>query len=136
MNAKQIREERPSRSGIPNAMYQSNSLTERDFQGFVMEMLREGVAQLAEIAEHLKRFAYPSLVFDASNVDLKDVDLSGPSHPILRVTEPRATLRDQFAIAALSGMLADPNVTRKNVVQEAVEFAYKAADAMMEARKK
>ena len=44
------------------------------------------------------------------------------------------TLRDRFAMAALTGMLSNPN-TRKIVRPELFETAYEFADAMLEARK-
>lgn len=44
------------------------------------------------------------------------------------------TLRDEFAMAALTGILADP--TRCGIVQEFCELSYIYADSMLEARKK
>jgi hypothetical protein len=41
------------------------------------------------------------------------------------------TLRDQFAMAALTGLLADGNPS----TDSNAKFAYQIADAMMEARK-
>lgn len=41
------------------------------------------------------------------------------------------TLRDRFAMAALTGLLADPNEDGKDVAKRAYGFA----DAMLEARK-
>ena len=45
-----------------------------------------------------------------------------------------ATVRDQFAMAALTGMLADPTNTLD--AKEASEDAFNFADAMMEEKKK
>jgi len=42
------------------------------------------------------------------------------------------TMRDQFAMAALTGLLADPNV----VVEGTAELAFKISDKCVEARKK
>jgi hypothetical protein len=42
------------------------------------------------------------------------------------------TLRDYFAATALQGMLSDPNVTIP--LEKISAWAYKYADAMMEAR--
>ena len=44
------------------------------------------------------------------------------------------TLRDQFAMAALTGMLANP-ITKKIVKPGFFGTAYEIADAMLEARK-
>ena len=43
------------------------------------------------------------------------------------------TLRDQFAMAALQGLLAEPNLCATH--EEFAERAYRQADAMIEARK-
>jgi hypothetical protein len=45
---------------------------------------------------------------------------------------PIATLRDQFAMAALTGLLANPDAAK---YKDRAEVAYNYADAMMEARK-
>lgn len=44
---------------------------------------------------------------------------------------PVATLRDQFAMAALTGLLANPDAAK---YKDRAEVAYNYADAMMEAR--
>ena len=46
-----------------------------------------------------------------------------------------ASLRDQFAMAALTSMLATPQALNDVTAQLAAEWAYRFADAMMEARK-
>jgi hypothetical protein len=46
--------------------------------------------------------------------------------------EPNATIRDQFAMAALTGLLADPGV----IVKGTAELSYKIADEMLENQKK
>jgi hypothetical protein len=43
-----------------------------------------------------------------------------------------STLRDQFAMAALTGLLANPDAAK---YKDRAEVAYNYADAMMEARK-
>lgn len=48
------------------------------------------------------------------------------------IAAERAQLRDEFAKAALQGMLADH--TRDMYVHELAEKAYEFADAMLEAR--
>lgn len=52
-------------------------------------------------------------------------------------TEPAKTLRDQFAMAALSGMLSDYRVVMVDRTGATVaSAAYEYADAMLEARNK
>ena len=46
---------------------------------------------------------------------------------------PIISLRDEFAKAALTGLLADPNVTAENQ-KSLADWCYKQADAMLEAR--
>ena len=46
-----------------------------------------------------------------------------------------ATLRDQFAIAALTSMLSAPQELREDRFRVAADLSYKFADAMLEARK-
>jgi hypothetical protein len=51
----------------------------------------------------------------------------------IQVMEPQATLRDQFAMAALTGLLADPAVRGTQID---TQKAFMIADWMMEARNK
>lgn len=44
------------------------------------------------------------------------------------------TLRDEFAMAALTGLIANPQ--NMNALKQNAEAAYRYADAMLEARKK
>ncbi len=48
--------------------------------------------------------------------------------------QPQKTLRDEFAMAALTGMWADPNLDWD--CAEFAKMAYKAADAMLAERLK
>jgi hypothetical protein len=52
--------------------------------------------------------------------------------PDIITDQPYKTLRDEFAMAALQGMLARESDLARNVAR----YAYEYADAMMEARKK
>lgn len=54
------------------------------------------------------------------------------------VHEPAMTLRDRFAMAALTGMLSNPSATAAwlDDIRPYCEAAYDAADCMMKARKK
>lgn len=63
-----------------------------------------------------------------------DSFFAGPQR--IEVMEPIATLRDQLAMAALTGMLADENVHVGGTYDaKTAELCYGIADAMMEARK-
>ena len=97
------------------------------------EALIEIAAQLSETNQYLKCFANPPILFDKSNIDIGDIGEPGQVIP-LRI-EPRATLRDQFAMAALSGLLSSgPNKDLTN--GDIANIVYTMANAMMEARKK
>ena len=64
-----------------------------------------------------------------------DSFFAGPQR--IEVMEPMATLRDQFAMAALSGMLADPAMqVGGDNDRKTAQLSYGIADAMMEARKR
>ena len=60
---------------------------------------------------------------------LTDAQLLNALNEIRRMRGERATLRDQFAMAALTGMLAD-DYARDRVAK----FAYEIADAMLRQR--
>jgi hypothetical protein len=92
-------------------------------------MLTEVAAQLAELNEKLKNILSPPLMYD--KVDIDPVDFSGLSNQRITVMEARATLRDQFAMAALVNMCNINDVTHETIAH----YAYHIADAMMEARK-
>lgn len=67
-------------------------------------------------------------------------DLIGPEHPhpksyreLRRTSPPRPItkrLRDEFAMAAVTGLMASGNATPDDIAKS----AYKVADAMMKAR--
>jgi hypothetical protein len=61
---------------------------------------------------------------EAAHAAIKDLSL--------RVVE-KASVRDQFAMAALTGMCADPELT--SLCDRVAKHAYLLADAMLEARK-
>ena len=64
---------------------------------------------------------------------LEDIGFPGQH---LTVMEPYATLRDQFAMAALMGLLASGRRdTSVEMIHENVPAAYKYADSMLEVRK-
>ena len=117
MKAEDIREKKPYKSGSPGVMYQPNVLTDRDCRVFAGEMLRECAAQMAEANESLKYIA----------------------HPLVEVQSPEQaagekTLRDEFAMAVLHGMLGFGWDKRSS--EAYAKEAYKIADSMLEARKK
>jgi hypothetical protein len=73
------------------------------------------------------------MMYDTAKVDFSEFEnLSELHRPILTVTQPRATLRDQFAMAALAGLLSDPTSSGP---KGCAKVAYEYADAIMEARK-
>jgi len=95
-------------------------------------MLSEIAAQLAEANEHLKRVLYPPLMYDTIKIDPAEFDNLPLAQGMITVMEPRLTLRDQFAMAAMTGLLSDPSSSGPD---GAAMVAYKYADAMLEARK-
>lgn len=126
MRADKIREQKLEGAGGVN--YSAHY--ERDCAIF----LRELAAQAAELNDKLKIILNPPLIYDTKTIDPSDMmgfsdDLP---HPIFTMNEPRATLRDQFAMAALTGLLSDPTSSGPKGCAEA---AYSYADAMMERRK-
>jgi hypothetical protein len=60
-------------------------------------------------------------------------DLCGTVLRLQIDTQKKASLRDQFAMAAMAGLLADN--TKDMYINDCAESAYKYADAMMEKRK-
>ena len=82
------------------------------------ELVREGVAQLSEANESLKCIAHP--LIEVVNEEAKP-------------QEDVKTLRDEFAMAAMAGMMADTNVQANKGV---AATAYRVADMMLEARSK
>jgi hypothetical protein len=93
-------------------------------------MLTEIAAQLAEVKEFLKIYSNPPMVFEGANITPDEFpDLPQPI--TFRPVEPRATLRDQFAMAALTGLLSDPTSSGPEGCAKA---AYLYADAMLEVR--
>jgi hypothetical protein len=92
-------------------------------------MRAETAAQLAELNEKLKIILNPPLMYD--KVDIDPAEFHDLPNPRITVIEARATLRDQFAMAAMTGLLADPTSSGPEGCATA---AYKYADAMLESR--
>jgi hypothetical protein len=102
-------------------------------------VLIEIAAQLAVSNEYIKIYSNPPMVFEGANITPDEFpDLSQPV--TFRPVEPRATLRDQFAMAALQGYIGcDPSGTSywqtgPQMVDAAMN-AYVWANVMLEARK-
>jgi hypothetical protein len=115
-------------------MLNSKSVEGQDagFKSLLLSLLSEMAAQGAESNENLRRVLNPPLMYDTSNIDPSDwPDLPQPVH--FTVREKRATLRDQFAMAAMQALLAGKSALDRN--QLAID-AYFYAEGMMEARKK
>lgn len=114
-----------------------------------LSLLAEVAAQLAELNDKLKVVLNPPLMYDTSNIGPNErigfsYDLP---QPIFMAMEPRATLRDQFAMAAMmSDSIQSAIVSASYMAQgktyaeefpgleTGVEAYYKTADAMMKAR--
>ena len=108
---------------------------EAGFKSLLLSLLSELTAQHAEENEHIKRMLNSPLMYDTSNIDPVDwADLPQPVQ--FTVREPRATLRDQIAIAALSAIIGRGDMDTQMDVMPYCQDAYTIADAMMEAREK
>jgi hypothetical protein len=94
-------------------------------------LLAEIAARISEINENMKVILNPPIIYDTSKFD--PVEFPEQPNSIITVMQPRLTLRDQFAMAALAGLLSDPTSSGPKGCAEA---AYSYATAMMEARKK
>ena len=123
---------------IQEQILNSKSVGEQEagFKSLLLSLLSEMAAQGAESNENLKRVLNPPLMYDTSNIDPSDwPDVPQPVQ--FTVREPRATLRDQFAMAAMQGVFsasADEfwiDLTHK---QKTTAQAYMWADRMMEER--
>ena len=97
-------------------------------------MLAEIAAQLCEANENMKIVLNPPLVWNKTERNLLDLpEFPQPEFPqMITAMQPRLTMRDQFAMAALAGLLSDHESSGPKGCAEA---AYNYADAMMEARK-
>lgn len=96
-----------------------------------VSFLAEIAAQVAEANEHLKCIAHPLIhvVKEEAKPEIVEFSYQGK----IQIMETYATFRDQLAMAALSGMLADPTSSGPKTCARA---AYEYADAMLEARNK
>jgi hypothetical protein len=104
---------------------------EAGFKSLLLSLLSELAAQQAEANRKWDMILYPPLMveYNKSKIDPADwLDLPQPVH--FTMTEPRATLRDQFAMAAMQGMAARGELCSRSLANT----AYVMADDMMEAR--
>jgi hypothetical protein len=139
MNAKEIREQPDLILDAINKHLEVSGVTKEEGLSLVEKGLKtshlwalsEIAAQLAETNEKLNIILNPPLMYDTSKIDT--VEISELPNPIMNVMQPRATLRDQFAMAALTGMLAGNNGSLD--IKGDPDWAYKYADSMLEARK-
>jgi hypothetical protein len=96
-------------------------------------ILGEIAAQLAEQNEKLNILLNPPWMCNSEKIDFSEFEnLSELHRPVLTVNQERATLRDQFAMAALAGLLSDPTSSGPKGCAKA---AYEYVDAILEARK-
>jgi hypothetical protein len=104
-------------------------------------ILGEIAAQLAEQNEKLNILLNPPMMYDTAKIDPTAFeDLGNFIRPSITFMEPRATLRDQFAMAALQGHIGcDPTCgafwQTGPQMQDAAKNAYAWANVMMEVRK-
>ncbi len=102
-------------------------------------MLTEVAAQLAELNEKLKNILSPPVMYDIGPNERMGFSDDLPQ-PIMMVHNPRATLRDQLAMAAMQAYIscdADGNTfwVEKETKVKVSKESYEWADAMLEARK-
>jgi hypothetical protein len=87
--------------------------------------------QALEIIENEHR----NHIVEATKLELLEESIR--SHrPKIEVMEPMRTLRDEFAMAALNGSLANSRFDTDFTMRQVAKACYVTADAMMEARKK
>lgn len=107
-----------------------------------LSLLAEVAAQLAELNEKLKVVLNPPLMYDTSNIGPNErMGFSDDlPQPIFTAMEPRATLRDQFAMAAMQGLFSNSFdefwVQKPESMSGTCKHAYEWADSMLEARTK
>lgn len=113
---------------------------EAGFKSLFLSLLSELTAITAEINKKWDMILNPPLMvkYDKTKIDLADWNES--PQPIMMVNEPRPTLRDQFAMAALQGVFSGNSdefwVDVSLDVLKTTSQAYKWADKMMEERNK
>ena len=112
-------------------MLNSQTIGEQEagFKSLLLSLLSELAAQQAEANENLKRVINPPLMYDTSNID--PADWPELPQPVMMLNGPRDTLRDQFAMTAIIGNWDDQ---KEMTNTEYASWAYKLADAMLEAR--
>jgi hypothetical protein len=113
----------------------SKAYNSADGAGALVPFVKELAAQVAEANEKLNIILNPPLMYNTTKIDPAEFD-KFPQGGIVTVLEPRATLRDQFAMAAMTGLLNQLNVFDGEVPEMAAKRAYEHADKMLEARKK
>ena len=131
MNAKEIRETivRHADNHYPGTAEQNIAFWLSSSAQFLAEIAQ----QLAEQNEKLNILIHPPMMYDAGKIDPTAFEDSGNFiRPSITFMETRATLRDQFAMAALS---AAGYQISSNLANDAAVMAYIWADKMMEARK-
>ena len=130
MNSKEIRETivRHAENHNPGTAEQNIAFWLSSSAQFLAEIAQ----QLAEQNEKLKILLNPPMMYDAGKIyPTAFEDLGNFIRPSITFMEPRATLRDQFAMAAITGCSSFAGGT----TEDDVKYAYKVADLMMEARK-
>jgi|GEM_PF-3149693 hypothetical protein len=131
MDAKEIRETivRHAENHHPGTAEQNIAFWLSSSAMFLAEIAQ----QLAEQNEKFNILIHPPMMYNTEKIDPTAFENLGDFiRPSITFMEPRATLRDQFAMAALAGLLSDPTSSGPKGCAKA---AYEYADAILEARK-
>jgi hypothetical protein len=132
MNAQDIR---TLNERIQEQMLNAQTVGEQEagFKSLLLSLLSELAVQMADANDYLKMYSNPPMVFEGTH--LNPADFSDLPQPItFTPAEPRATLRDQFAMAAMQGILARPLAGYRPSREELAKDAYFYAEGMLEAR--
>jgi hypothetical protein len=131
MNAQDIR---TLNERMQEQMLNSQTIGEQEagFKSLLLSLLSELAAQTAEVNEKWSILLNPLLMVEYNKSKIDPADWPDLPQPVsFTVLEPRATLRDQFAMAAIIGNWDDQ---KEMTNTEYASWAYKLADAMLEAR--
>ena len=98
-----------------------------------LSLLAELAAQVAETKECLVKIANPpTYIASADDIHFGEIPGSGK----ITVMPEVATLRDQFAMAAMTGLLSNTDTDLSKPLDRFAQVAFLAADAMLAVRKK
>ena len=130
MNAESIRALNAHCQKLAGSVAISREQQDVGLKSLEVSMLTEIAAQMAELNDSLKHIAYPPLFIEGGKIDPEAFRDMQPGKIVWRPGSK--SLRDEFAMAVMTGLLADPGVQAH---ASTAELAYKMADVMIEARK-